>query len=230
MALNQSLKPKNAALAVHSSIGHHGVFAVKNVPLFHLDHVSINVVLFQKKKSKICGRTDYYGLWTSWSQCNDDNGDLVLCGDGLRRRTRTGFCENHDEIQDVECNTQRCCYYSPWTAWSDCSTTCGFDIQEQTINDCDVQVDRKVCTNIVVVPEWSEWGACSAECGNGLMVRERNDPCNRREGQMTKCRVRDCPYYGMWSAWSQCAVSCGTGLIKIWNMLQWCRWYRLHRR
>ena len=27
---------------------------------------------------------------------------------------------------------------------------------------------------------------------------------------MTKCRVRDCPYYGMWS---ECAVSCGTGLI-----------------
>ena len=109
MALNQSLKPKNAALAVHSSVGHHGVFAVKNVPaVFHLDHVSINVVLFQKKKSKICGHTDYYGLWTSWSQCNDGNGDLVLCGDGLRRRTRTGFCENHDEIQDVDCNTQRC--------------------------------------------------------------------------------------------------------------------------
>ena len=98
--------------------------------------------------------------------------------------------------------------FSPWTAWSDFSTTCGMDIQKQTINDCNVQVDRKVCTNIVVLSEWSEWGACSAECGNGLMVRERNDPCNRREEQMTKCRVRDCPYYGMWSAWSECAVSC----------------------
>ena len=36
-------------VAVHSSTGHHGVFAVKNVPaVSHLDHVSINVVSFQK--------------------------------------------------------------------------------------------------------------------------------------------------------------------------------------
>ena len=53
VAKNQSLKPKNAALAVHSSVGHHGVFAVKDVPaVFHLDHMSINVVLFQKNNPK----------------------------------------------------------------------------------------------------------------------------------------------------------------------------------
>ena len=45
------------------------------------------------------------------------------------------------------------------------------------------------------------------------MVSEHNDSCNRREERMTKCRVRDCPYYRIWSAWSECAVSCGTGLI-----------------
>ena len=85
-----------------------------------------------------------------------------------------------------------------------------------TINDCDgqaVQVDKKslhqYCCSVRVV----RMGAFSAECGTRLMVRERNEPCNRREEQMTKCRVRDCPYYGIWSAWSECAVSCGTGLI-----------------
>ena len=80
-----------------------------------------------------------------------------------------------------------------------------------TINDCDgqaVQVDKKslhqYCCSVRVV----RMGAFSAECGTRLMVRERNEPCNRREEQMTKCRVRDCPYYGIWSAWSECAVSC----------------------
>ena len=38
---------------MHSSVGQQGVFAVKNVPaVFHLDQVSINVVLFQKSNSK----------------------------------------------------------------------------------------------------------------------------------------------------------------------------------
>ena len=98
--------------------------------------------------------------------------------------------------------------------------TCVSGIKERSINDCDglvVQVDRKVCTNIVVVSEWSEWGACSAECGNGFMVRERNDPCNGREEQMTKCRVRDCPYYGMWSAWSSCPVFWARPNVLKWN-------------
>ena len=47
VALNQSLKPKIVAVAVHSLTGHHGVFAVKNVLVVsHPDHVSINVVSF----------------------------------------------------------------------------------------------------------------------------------------------------------------------------------------
>ena len=53
VVLNQSLKRKNAVAAVPSLTGHHGVFAVKNVPaVFHHDHVSINVALFQKNNQK----------------------------------------------------------------------------------------------------------------------------------------------------------------------------------
>ena len=49
VALNQLWRQKTVAVAVHSSTGHHGVFAVKNVPVAsHLDHVSINAALFQK--------------------------------------------------------------------------------------------------------------------------------------------------------------------------------------
>ena len=45
VALNQSLKPKTVVVAVLSLTGHHGVFAVKNVPVVsHPDHVSINAV------------------------------------------------------------------------------------------------------------------------------------------------------------------------------------------
>ena len=53
VALTQSLKRKNAEVAVHSLAGHHGVFAVKNVPVvFHLDHVFTNVVWFLKNNPK----------------------------------------------------------------------------------------------------------------------------------------------------------------------------------
>lgn len=53
MALIQSSKQKNVKVAVNSLVGHHGVFAVKNVPVVsHLDHVSINLVLFQKNNPK----------------------------------------------------------------------------------------------------------------------------------------------------------------------------------
>ena len=49
VALNQLLKPKTVEAAVPSLAGHHGVFAVKNVPVVsHLDHVSINAVSSQK--------------------------------------------------------------------------------------------------------------------------------------------------------------------------------------
>ena len=82
--------------------------------------------------------------------------------------------------QDVECNTQRCCYNKPWTDWSPCSTTYGSSYQERAINGSGglaVQIDRQRCTNAVILTEWSEWGAGSAECGNGFMTRTRSDPC-----------------------------------------------------
>ena len=50
---DQSSKQKNVEMAENSLVDHHGVFAVNNVPVVsHLDHVSINVVLFQKNNPK----------------------------------------------------------------------------------------------------------------------------------------------------------------------------------
>ena len=117
-------------------------------------------------ESRSCGNPGDYGLWSAWSQCNGSNGSLAVCGGGLRRRSREGFCGNMDEFQDVECNTQRCCYNNPRTDWSPCSTTCGTGYPERVIADCDClvfQIDRQRCTNAVILTEWSEWGAYSAE-------------------------------------------------------------------
>ena len=53
VALNQLLKPKTVEAAVPSLAGHHGVFAVKNVPVAsHPETVSINVASLLKKNQR----------------------------------------------------------------------------------------------------------------------------------------------------------------------------------
>ena len=117
VALNQSLKSELVTL-IDCQTGHFGQNAVQPVPAPDPDNKLISVALIQseygsadgvssrsrvhqcglvpEEQFKTRGRIGYYGTWTAWSQCNDSNGDLVLCGGGLRRRNRNGFCGNLD--------------------------------------------------------------------------------------------------------------------------------------
>jgi len=88
--------------------------------------------------------------------------------------------------------TQRCsdsrdddCAFTPWTAWSGCSKTCGSGIQTRTRQTINPEKCKEVCLKEAetcnvhecqpdspcVVGDWSDWGLC--DCDHGVRTRSR---------------------------------------------------------
>ncbi|PHJ15871.1 thrombospondin type 1 domain-containing, partial [Cystoisospora suis] len=105
-----------------------------------------------------------------------------------------GDCWSADCVETREgCNAGvKCpdnCVVSEWSAWSDCSTTCGEgqsrrhrDILKHpdTLGERCPEIEQSrvcmkdSCTRPCVVSEWGEWGACGASCGGGIRTRKRS--------------------------------------------------------
>ncbi|XP_023256793.1 properdin [Seriola lalandi dorsalis] len=120
-----------------------------------------------------------WSSWSSWSPCN------ILCGEGVRQRSRNCFglgdCDNPDfRLQMEPCNSS-CCDakgWGSWLPWSACP--CG------TVGG--VRKTTRVCSS----PQ------CPLSC---------TGPSKREE----ECPPRTCPVHGgwsSWSSWSQCSGSC----------------------
>jgi hypothetical protein len=132
------------------------------------------------------------GNWTEWSECSAE------CGEGTRTRTRSVTkapmfngrpCPALLESQS--CIDKPCpldCRVSDWTAWTDCSKSCGGGERnrERTIETpalhggkCYPLKETEAC-NTDPCPvdcetsDWTEWGACSRECGGGKKLRTRS--------------------------------------------------------
>jgi len=133
---------------------------------------------------------DCTGSWSPWSSCD------ASCGiESIQHRTFDVATQAayggvdclvaNGEVEDRGCNTFECpvdCAGS-WTAWSECSLTCGdghrlrtFSVQRNssfggaTCQASDGDVATKICSTspcpVDCVGAWSVWSNCSISCGS----------------------------------------------------------------
>ncbi|XP_078591805.1 SCO-spondin-like isoform X3 [Branchiostoma floridae x Branchiostoma japonicum] len=204
--------------------------------------------------------------WSAWSDCS------VTCGVGTQTRDRS--CTNPaPERGGAECygdteETQQCdsgvfCPvdggWSDWSAWSDCSVTCGVGTQTRDRSctnpapehggaECYGDTEEtQQCDSGVFCPvdggwsDWSAWSDCSVTCGVGTQTRDRSCTNPAPEHGGAECygdteEIQQCDsgvfcpdtsassslshvpgqggQWGPWAAWSLCNTSpaaCGTG-------------------
>ncbi|CAE7553253.1 HMCN1 [Symbiodinium natans] len=161
---------------------------------------------------KTCGdRIDcQVSPWAPWDECDKS------CGGGQQERNRqvTQNPQNggktclKDLVETRGCNQQPCrttsCEVSEWSAWGECSNSCGNGIHERSRtfthlaqeggSGCDMPMaEMTPCSDQsgtfaarrlqglcpmsdcgCVWRDWSEWSACTCECGGGQKTRNRH--------------------------------------------------------
>ncbi|XP_017285004.1 properdin [Kryptolebias marmoratus] len=120
--------------------------------------------------------------WSSWSFCN------ILCGDGVRQRSRKCFgigeCEKDQDKLHVEPCNGTCCSdtgWGSWLPWTPCSISCGGQGVRKRVRVC------------------SSPPACQSRCTGSSEEMEACEAPNK------------CPVHGSWSSWgvwSPCSGSC----------------------
>ncbi|GFS05101.1 SCO-spondin-like [Elysia marginata] len=189
-----------------------------------------------------CPIDGVWNPWSVWDECS------VTCGGGFQARNRScdgpyykGLDCQGDAVENQTCNTQPCPidgYYEDWSAWSQCSLTCGggfrsrdrscvtpqhggMDCQgaSNETQDCNTQP----CPVDGVFLAWSEWSECSVSCGGGQQWKNRTCQAPQHGGQdcagpdnvTQTCNTQPCPIPGdwfPWTEWTRCAVTCGGGI------------------
>ena len=125
--------------------------------------------------------------WQEWSSCDK------TCNEGNRFRIpeviiHSAHGGNECPSMDIEkCTIMSCpgdCGYE-WTAWSDCTSTCGQGLQwrNATVHTepissgkpCPTEPNIQQCSNgpcaVDCIYNWAEWSACTTLCGKGIIER-----------------------------------------------------------
>ncbi|XP_027005082.2 SCO-spondin isoform X2 [Tachysurus fulvidraco] len=144
-------------------------------------------------------------------------------------------CDLHKDCADGSDETNCVdCVMSSWTAWSQCSVSCGLGSlfrQRKILRDArpggscgGAQFDSRACFLQACSvdgqwAEWGEWSECDAECGGGVKIRSRscsNPPPKNRgqecEGmtmQTQSCNTHQC------GTGTDSQTGCATGLVLV---------------
>ncbi|XP_061163025.1 A disintegrin and metalloproteinase with thrombospondin motifs adt-1-like [Saccostrea echinata] len=189
-----------------------------------------------------------FSEWSSWAQCSKS------CGTGMKTRSRS--CTNPvpadngrncsgSSWENVNCTIADCpvdTEWSDWTAWGDCSVSCGSGYQQRSRNCTNPRPQNSGLNCLGTIAEtqtcnpspcpinggfssWNNWSSCSKSCGLGLKARRRScsNPAPQYNGrnctgafeETLNCFILLCSIdggWGSWSTWTQCNMSCGGGV------------------
>ena len=178
---------------------------------------------------KDCPVNGGWNSWSNWTECS------ASCGTGVQAKFR--FCINPkpqgggDSCQGKNIMVKSCMiaeckdkghqndsFWSPWTSWSQCSTTCSRGYRTRSrycrkqlspfhLGNCSgatgpVQVESNICKMQPCASwsRWSTWGACSQSCGGGIQKRARKCKrliiemtCQGDNSQAISCNTNPCP-------------------------------------
>ena len=163
--------------------------------------------------------------WTVFGACN------VSCGTGFMNQTRNctagdcGDCGGGASILFANCSAGNWSYFTDWSAWGPCSTSCGFNGVQSSNRACVMGTCGASCATGPFTrsqlcggsgfTDWSAWSNCSVGCGYGSISRTRTAlGCPGLTSPLTDDQPCVAGPNSTWSAWvpaSECSSICGSG-------------------
>ncbi|XP_056407686.1 SCO-spondin-like [Hyla sarda] len=153
--------------------------------------------------SSACTVNCGWSAWSQWAPCDE------TCGSGVQERFRSpsnppsanGGTPCWGDTREVRecftpCANETDLFWSEWTAWTSCSRTCFYDVDNTGVRrrfrHCNSSAplcegesvqeeacDTSLCPVVGGWSSWSSWTECTATCDSGIQTRNRS--CSKPE-------------------------------------------------